>query len=76
MFWAGCFSFGSFEKQIFQKFHLEIYLKILILNSVHCFMDVFVAKYKNIGKSSNGRTADFDSVSPGSNPGFPNFDAG
>lgn len=39
-------------------------------------MDVFVAKYKNIGKSSNGRTADFDSVSPGSNPGFPNFDAG
>ena len=26
-----------------------------------------------IGKSSNGRTADFDSVSPGSNPGFPNL---
>ena len=28
---------------------------------------------KNTGKSSNGRTADFDSVSLGSNPSFPNL---
>ena len=30
-----------------------------------------VTNYQNIGESSKGRTPDFDSVCPGSNPGSP-----
>ena len=34
-----------------------------------------VVNRQYIGESSNGRTPDFDSVCPGSNPGSPVFNA-